>query len=300
MKIKLYSVVLLASMAFTTLNAIEVNAVYYTKGKPFATKVEIDLPSTWMVQASSTPQTRGDYLITKKRSVYMNLTLSHWPDYTKNKYDAMRTNNGYTSHSVNEKNIFTKEVTTPRRVDMGSFVSTPKPISLAATLSLYDDYLDKNVDVELQEAIAILSSVKVLNLPDTDAIVDPKIASTKKNADDALAKLKNDALEGKSDNFPRNCAKVDPYLLKYIYPNAPKEVGDYYQHSKHLCYGKLHALALHTKLKKEGKSACEAMEVKLQITHIKREIEKTNDMPVWNNFMDDYKKMCPNNTNTGY
>lgn len=298
MKVKLCSVVLLISMAFTTLSAIEVNAVYYTKGKPFPTKVEIDLPNTWMVKASSTPQKMGDYLITKKRSVYMNLTLSHWPGYTQKKYDAINTDNGYTNHSVNEKNIFTKEITkTRKRVNMGSFISTPKPISLDATLSLYDDYLDKNVGVELQEAIAILASVKVLRLPDTEAIVDPKIASSKKNADDALAKLKHDALEGKSDDFPRNCAKVDPYLLKYTYPDAPQEVRDYYQNSKHLCYGKLHTLALQEKLKQEGKNVCTKMEVTLQINHIKSYIEKTNDIAIWDKFMLDYKQVCPNNLN---
>jgi len=130
--------------------------------------------------------------------------------------------------------------------------------------------------------------------------VNPKITSTKQYIDKELLKVQKYADEGLSGKFPRKCAPFSSRLVKYTYPDAPKEIYDYYANAENVCYGKLYAMALQAKLKKEGKIVCEAMEVRLQITHIKRHIEKTNDMPTWNSFMDDYKKICPNNSNTGY
>jgi len=55
--------------------------------------------------------------------------------------------------------------------------------------------------------------------------------------------------------------------------------------------------ALHPKLKEKGKSVCKSMEITLQINHIPSHLQETNDMKIWDNFMDDYKKTCPHNQN---
>ncbi|RLA62530.1 MAG: hypothetical protein DRQ78_07950 [Epsilonproteobacteria bacterium] len=146
--------------------------------------------------------------------------------------------------------------------------------------------------------ITTLYSVEENAMP--TKIVDPKIASTKKKMDETLIKIEGYAQEGKSERFPSVCAKTDTRILKYTYPDAPQEIVDYYIYAKHLCYGKLHAQALQSKLKQEGKSVCRSMETRLQITHVKSHTNKTGHSTFWNNFINEYNKTCPNNSNTGY
>jgi hypothetical protein len=134
-------------------------------------------------------------------------------------------------------------------------------------------------------------------IPNTSHIIDPKIASSKKSIDEGLVKMTKYAEEGDAGKFPRKCAFTSTRLIKYTFPDAPKEIHDYYDHAKHLCYGKIHTQALHTKLRKEGKSICKQMETTLQINHITKHIKKTNDMPIWDKFMLEYKETCPNNLN---
>jgi len=289
------------SMGIITLNATEINAIFWTKGKQIPVKVEVTLADSWYIQASKDVSKAGDYLISKKKSAYMLFNIYERANNTAETYANIQTRNGFTKHTMGDKQIFTKEILKDRRrVDIGRFISTPKKVSLSTTLSLYDNYLDKNIDKELEEALLIMASAKIISFPDTSNIINPKIASTKKSIDDGLLKVQHYAENGDSDRFPATCVFADSHLIKYTYPNAPKEIYDYYANATTLCYGKIHAQALHAKLKKEGNSACRLMEVTLQITHIKKHVEKTNDLPIWNNFMDDYKKICPNHNNTGY
>lgn len=124
-----------------------------------------------------------------------------------------------------------------------------------------------------------------------------KIESHKKQLDQTLLKIENIAKEGKVKKFPSICAKTDTRVVKYVYKDAPKEIYDYYDHAKNVCRGKLHLLSLQEHLKQEGESVCKKMEVKLQINHIKSFLTKTDDIAIWDKFMLEYKKTCPNNLN---
>lgn len=130
-----------------------------------------------------------------------------------------------------------------------------------------------------------------------NAEVNPKVEFTKKQVDNTLSKIEKYANEGNKKKFPSTCATLDSSLVKYTFPDAPKEVYDYYEHATEVCRGKYHTIALHNTLKKEGKSVCVSMEVTLQINHLKSHLKKTDDIAIWDAFMIDYKQTCPNNLN---
>jgi hypothetical protein len=126
---------------------------------------------------------------------------------------------------------------------------------------------------------------------------NPKVAIVKKSVDDNIAKVKSKALEGKIKKFPSICASFDTFLLKYTFPNAPKDIHAYYKNATNKCRGELHTIALHSHLKSNGSNVCRSMEVSLQINHLKSFLKKTKGMNIWNDFMVDYKKTCPKNMN---
>ena len=278
-------------------NTIEVNAIIYMNGKPTPLKVELTLPNNWYIYPSKTPESTGDYLITKDQSVYMIIRLAEWGNYTPKTYANLQSSNGYSELAVNGNIVFTKEILEARRrFEMNYFIESKKT-AISTTLSLYDDHLEKNIDNELKQVATMLSNAKVtFNLKNSNQ-ANPKIASSKKSVDATLIKITQYAKNGELKRFPTICAKVDSHLLKYTFPKAPQEVKDYYNNAKNLCRGKLHTQALLATLNNEGVSVCRRMEVKLQTNRIESFINKTNSSKIWNSFMANFKQLCPNNLN---
>jgi len=150
-------------------------------------------------------------------------------------------------------------------------------------------YKGKKVKTALNSILIMGIAMITLNATEIATRVD----MMKKNVDNDLKA--RESYEAKK--FPSTCARLDSSLLKYTFAEAPQELKDYYDKVQNTCYGKLHIMALHNKLQKEGDSVCKSMEVTLQIRHLKSYVEKTNDMQTWDDFMIDYKKTCPNNLN---
>lgn len=278
------------------LNAVEVHAVYWTKGGQTPIKLEVTIPEDWTTKPSKDMEKSGDYLFTKERTVYMNLNVTDWEGDTTETYAAKKKGIEHIEKVIDGKSIFLKKVTKGgKRILIGRFMPASK-VEINTQLVLYKQ--DTQIDAETQQALAILASAKIIAFPDTSDLEDKKAISVKTSLDKKFSKIEAYAKSGEADKFPRKCAIAHESLVKYAYPGAPKEIYDYYKNAENTCLGKLHTIALHESIKQNRSNVnCKKIELTLQINHLRTYLQKTNNMQEWDDFMEDYKEVCPNHLN---
>lgn len=75
--------------------------------------------------------------------------------------------------------------------------------------------------------------------------------------------------------------------------NTPQYMKDYAQNAITQCRGKLYTTALTNHLKKEGAKSCDPLKKVLSWNRqIKKNLEKSDDMKLWDTFQADYTQTC--------
>lgn len=295
---RILSLLFVSAFVLMPVQAQEIDAIYWAKGKGLSTKIKLEIPDNWVIIKSKDNTQYGDYIVTDNKTVYMNFTLSEWPDYTASSFADMRQRNGFTKHVQGDSIVFAKEEISARgrRFELGRFIGTSK-ISLATTVMPYDGHAGDSLAQELKEAISILATLEVLPLTDSSHLVDPKFMKMKQSIDDKLKSVTLLAQAGKVGKFPNICATFHYYEGKLKKDShSPQDILAYAQQAKQDCNGKFHAQALHINLKNKGGTVCEATEVTLQIRHIKANVKATNKadaVQIWESFVKDYQAICP-------